>query len=179
MAEFAVAVQVVLEHEGKKGTLPGDPGGLTNFGWSSAECKRLGIPLPRTEEEAVALYAKYFWNPLYNQIVSQNVASKLLDNSVNQGTPTGVKHLQQALNACGHSVLIDSVFGSLTLAAINETLESDLLAHMRKLQYVSYQIWLASNPSAANLRKGLAARAAWPDPDGIITTALLTGNYKL
>lgn len=178
MADFETAVEVVLEHEGGIGNLHGDPGGLTCFGWSATLCQSLGIAQPRTVDEARPLYGKYFWPALYNRIGSQNVATKIMDSCVNEGEPTAIKHLQRALCSAGSIVATDGAFGTATLTAINLTPESLLLPWMRLIQYESYDKWIKQDPEREALRKGLARRAAWPDPDGTITTALLTGTYQ-
>jgi lysozyme family protein len=104
VADFYVAIKVVLGHEGGIGTLDGDPGGKTYYGWSKAACDLWGIAQPKTVEEATALYLKYFWNPLYGQIANQDLGTKILDDCVNQGTQTGIKHLQTALVHANHPV---------------------------------------------------------------------------
>ena len=178
MADFEKAVEVVLEHEGGIGNLRGDPGGRTCFGWSATECERLGIAQPQTTEEARALYGQYFWHLLYNQITSQNVATKIMDSCVNQGEPAAINHLQQALRSAGSIVTIDGAFGPASLTAINLTPENLLLPQMRMIQYASYDRWIAKDPDREAMRKDLARRAAWPDPDGSIAQALLAGTYE-
>jgi lysozyme family protein len=182
MANFDEAVTVVIGHEGGIGTVPGDPGGLTAFGWSTATCEAWGIPLPKTPAEAAALYLKYFWNPLYEEIASQTVATKILDDCVNQGTRVGVEHLQTALGKSGHMVTVDGAFGPLTLAAVNQTAahsagEAALLGWFRLIQWASYVAWIAGDPAREQLRQGMANRAAWPDPQGTIAAELLNGTY--
>lgn len=177
MADFSLAIPVVLQHEGKAGTLRADPGGFTRYGWSTAECVQLGISLPVTAEEATMLYRKYFWNSIYNQITSQNVATKILDDCVNQGTPTGIGNLQKALVKTGASLVVDRNFGPATLAAVNAVAEEMLLFQMRLQQYATYDVWIKQNPVRASYRSDLAARAAWPDSSGIIAKALIAGTY--
>lgn len=179
MAEFEPAVEVVLDHEGGVGKLDGDTGGTTAFGWSAPMCQKLGIASPKTADEAKALYLKFFWKPLYNKILSQNVATKILDDCVNQGDPEAVKNLQTALCAVGSIVEVDGVFGSATLTALNLVPEVILLPEMRKQQWQDYQKWISQNPVRQKLAKGMAKRAAWPDPDGTIQQALLDGTYDL
>jgi lysozyme family protein len=177
MADFSLAIPVVLQHEGKEGTLRADPGGFTRYGWSTAECVQLGISLPASAAEAMTLYQKYFWNSLYNQIISQNVATKILDDCVNQGTPTGIGNLQKALIKTGASLAVDRNFGPVTLAAVNAVAEETLLFQMRLQQYATYDAWIKQNPVRASYQSGLASRAAWPDPDGTIAKALIAGTY--
>jgi len=179
MADFDTAVEVVLEHEGGKGRLPGDPGGATAFGWSEAACEAWGIAQPTTAAEAAALYQRYFWNPLYNQVASQEVGTKILDDCVNQGTGTGIEHLQTALGKTGQTMAVDGIFGPATLAAVNRAPEGILLGYFRLIQYQSYAAWIAENPAREPLRAGLARRAAWPDDaQGTIAAALLNGSYQ-
>lgn len=179
MADFETAIAVVLEHEGGVGNLRGDPGGETCFGWSSAECERWGIPLPRTPQEATTLYELHFWNPLYEQILSQTVATKIMDDCVNQGPEAGTHNLQAALCAAGSIVERDGIFGPATLTATNLVPEKLLLPWMRLIQYQSYEKWIGSDPEREKLRKGMANRAAWPDPDGRIAPALMAGTYSV
>lgn len=178
MADPYKAIAVVLVHEGGTGTLPGDPGGKTSFGWTEATCQLWGIAQPKTAAEATALYLKYFWNPLYNQITSQDLGTKLLDDSVNQGSQTGIEHLQTALVKLGHPVEVDGIFGPETLATMNQASDLLVLGWMRLLQYQSYDRWIKANPVREAERKGLATRAAWPDPDGTIAKLLIASNYQ-
>lgn len=177
MADFSLAIPVVMQHEGKAGTLRGDSGGYTRYGWSTTECEQLGISLPSTAAEAETLYRKYFWNSLYNQIASQNVGTKILDDCVNQGTPTGIGNLQKSLVKTGASLVVDKNFGPATLAAVNAVAEDVLLFQMRLQQYATYDAWIKQNPVRANYRSNLASRAAWPDSSGIIAKALIAGTY--
>ena len=178
MADFNTAVEVVLQHEGGVGTLAGDPGGKTCFGWSEPTCTALGIEQPETLAAATVLYHEHFWNPLYEKITSQNVATKLLDDCVNQGTRTGVRNLQRALTAAGSIVNIDGSFGPATLTAVNLVPESLLLPWMRLIQYQTYETWIGTNPDRLKLKHGMANRAAWPDADGTIAAALMNGTYN-
>jgi hypothetical protein len=136
----------------------------------------MGIPLPKTEAEAVALYQKYFWQPLYDSIPSQTIANKLFDDEVNQGEGTGIRHLQRALCSAGCIVRQDGVFGPATLRAISLIPEGLLLPWMRSIQYESYLDWATGIPKRLALLAGLANRAAWPD-DGGIAKELLAGTY--
>ena len=178
MTDFEKAIAVVLEHEGGVGTLKGDPGGKTCFGWSAAACQLWGIAQPQNVEEAKALYLKYFWNPLYSQIADQDLGTKVLDDCVNQGTESGIEHLQMALVHAGQPVKVDGVFGPATLAAANQASGDLVLGWMRLVQYQSYGRWIKADPAREVERKGLARRAAWPDQDDQIAKQLMIGNYQ-
>jgi lysozyme family protein len=177
MADFDQAIPIILEHEGGTVTLP-DGAGLTCFGWTEKTCSALGISMPTTVDEASVLYQRHFWKPLYDQIISQTVATKFFDDAVNQGPHAATENLQKALNAVGSIVTVDGGFGQATLNATNMVPDTLLLPWMRKTQYDSYDEWINANRSAReSLRHGLANRAAWPDPDGTIATALMAGTY--
>lgn len=130
MADFEEAIQWVLNHEGGFVDHPYDPGGATNFGISlrflresdrglrydydsdgdldAADVENL------TEADAKMIYRVNFWPPYMEQITCQNVATKLLDMSVNMGERQAVKLLQR-----GFSVLDDGLFGPMTLTCVN------------------------------------------------------------
>ena len=109
----------------------------------------------------------------------QNVATKILDDCVNQGTPTGIGNLQKALIKTGASLTVDRNFGSATLAAVNAVAEETLLFQMRLQQYATYDAWIKQNSVRASYRNGLASRAAWPDPEGTIAKSLIAGTYTV
>lgn len=177
MANFDQAIPIILEHEGGSVTLP-DGAGLTCFGWTEKTCSELGISMPTTAEEASVLYQRHFWKSIYGKISSQTVATKFFDDAVNQGPRTATENLQTALNAVGSIVVVDGDFGQATLNATNMVPDTLLLPWMRKIQYDTYSVWIDEDrPARESLRHGLANRAAWPDPDGTIATALMAGTY--
>ena len=162
MASFYIAIPVVMQHEGVHSNLQGDPGGNTFFGFSTPFLRQYGLQPPTTGEEAIVLYRKYFWLPVYEEITSQNVATKVFDDHVNQGLKPAHENLQRALVTLGHAVACDGVFGDETLAAVNEADQDALLKAMAEEMKASYFAWIAGDPRRIALRKGLLNRAAWP-----------------
>lgn len=178
MADFEAAIPVLMDHEGGIGDV-GDGEGITAFGWTLATCRKLGIAQPATKEEAEELFRTYFWLPIYDKINSQSVATKVFDDAVNQGPGTAHKMLQQALCSIGAIVVVDGKFGPATLSAVNMVPEAMLLPWMRLHQYISYDLYIKADLAAREkFRAGLAARAAWPDPDGSIAIGLLKCTYR-
>jgi lysozyme family protein len=174
MATFEAALPVIHEHEGGKGKLPGDPGGETNFGVSSALCKSIGKPLPQTREEADEIFREVFWSPLFNKIVNQTFATKLVDDCINQGIDEAVTILQESMCSVGSIVAVDGKFGTATLTGLNYIPETKLLNPWRQRQYRSYSDWIGKNPAEREgLRFGLARRAAWPSQDDSIAQLLI------
>jgi lysozyme family protein len=113
MADFRKAIVVLLDHEGKFSNHPNDPGGPTKYGISLRYLKTLGefgdfdgdgdvdvddIKL-LTIERSSFIYQREWWNRFrYNLINDDEIATKVLDWSVNMGPLTAHKLLQRALN---------------------------------------------------------------------------------
>lgn len=119
MADFLTAVGITLTHEGGYEANPNDPGGATNMGIEQSEYS--GDIKDLTREQAIEIYQKDYWNPLYSQITSQPVANKLFDLGVLFGINTVVRILQNVLE-----VTPDSVFGPQTLEVLNQCGDSIL-----------------------------------------------------
>lgn len=119
MAEARIAIERTLKHEGGYADDPDDPGGETNFGISkrsypSEDIKNL------TREQAIAIYQRDYWIPLWDRIESQDLADCLFDFGVNSGIKRAVESLQRALSSVVVGpLIIDGVFGIGTLAATN------------------------------------------------------------
>lgn len=83
MADFSIAVEKVLEHEGGYTSgLPGDPGGETNFGISKRAYPQLDIK-GLSKQGAMDIYKSDYWR--FDSVDDQGLANCLLDSSVNQG----------------------------------------------------------------------------------------------
>ncbi|MHB8483282.1 MAG: glycosyl hydrolase 108 family protein [Nitrospiria bacterium] len=113
-----------------------DTGGATSYGISLSFLKGLGINagdinndgvidakdiVCLTKGQAKELYFLYFWNPLYLQIKSIQIANRLFNFGVNAGKPKAVSLLQQACNDTlqAPSLVVDGVFGQNTLGVVN------------------------------------------------------------
>ena len=115
MADFNIAVELVLKHEGGYVDDPNDPGGETNFGISKRAHPDLDIK-NLTREQAVEIYEKEYWNPIYGQLNFQELANQLLDFGVNAGTHTAVTLLQEHVL---YSVSVDGILNDNQVAAAN------------------------------------------------------------
>jgi lysozyme family protein len=133
MASFDLAIPTILKHEGGLVNHPNDPGGITNFGISlrallekndrqfdinkdgkldAEDIKKM------TLKAAIEFYRKYYWHPLFDQITSQEVATKYFDMAVNMGQRQATIIVQRALNNFT-LVRTDGILGPITLANIN------------------------------------------------------------
>lgn len=165
MADFSLAILVVLQHEG--GAIytddPQDPGGGTKYGISHKSYPDLDIRNLKLEQ-AEDIYRHDFWNPLrLDEVQNQTLATKILDTCVNMGCTTGIKLLQQALNDQGSHLVCDGTIGDLTLAAIKNCSAPDaLLAGYKRLLVDHYLGLVASNAALRKYQKGWLNRADWP-----------------
>lgn len=129
MANFQPAVAITLQHEGGFVDNPADPGGATNRGVEQRDLPNIPIRT-LTTAQATAYYLETYWKPLYAEIDSQMIASKLFDLGVLFGIGTAVRNLQMVLGLSA-----DGVFGTETLAAVNTanalTLLGEFKAEMR------------------------------------------------
>ena len=141
MATFAVAIPVILAHEGGYVNNPADPGGETNFGITKRDHPAEDIR-GMTPTRAAEIYLAEFWNPYrLGEVVDENVATKLLDMAVNLGPRTMIRLLQRALNFLtpGRPVAVDGLIGNGTLAAVNAIQPAaDLLQTLRAYHALRY-----------------------------------------
>lgn len=84
MADFQLAVALVLKHEGGYVNDPADPGGETNFGISKRSYPNVDIKA-LTAEAASTIYERDYWKPYMAACSDQHLANALLDTAVNQG----------------------------------------------------------------------------------------------
>ena len=139
MADFKVACDITLAHEGGFSNDKIDRGGATNYGISIVTLKRIasendgrefldriGVILPITENsvkminkgQCEAIYKVEYWNPLKLDFVSQNIANLLFDMSVLHGRGNAVRIAQKALNKflsrTGVEISVDGILGPIT-----------------------------------------------------------------
>lgn len=121
MADFNLAVQKTLVHEGGYVDNPNDPGGATNHGITQKDMPGVDMKTV-TPEQAAVYYQEHYWKALYSQIDSQLVAEKLFDMGVLLGIGMAVRILQLTLG-----ITVDGGFGQQSLQAVNEAEEVSLL----------------------------------------------------
>jgi lysozyme family protein len=150
MADFNLAIPVVLANEGGLCNVSGDPGGLTNFGISQRSYPNVDIR-NLTREAAAAIYQRDFWK--YDAVNSQALATKIFDTSVNMGG-AAIRILQTCLN-----VVADGVWGPTTCAACNAA-DSSLLDNYKIALSQHYQNIVLANPAMGQFLAGWLRRAA-------------------
>jgi lysozyme family protein len=106
-----------------------------------------------------SFYQAEFWNIWYAQLASDDVAKRVFDFSVNGGSGTAVKTLQQAVNALGGKLVVDGGWGPLTLAAANAADPAALVEAFIEARVAHYQAIAAADPADAAYLKVWLARA--------------------
>lgn len=174
MSTFDLAWPIVKRHEGGFVNNPNDPGGATNFGVSLRWLVSQGLLTQlehdegdvtqdavtavklMTEAEAQAFYVKYWWDANgYANVVSQALATKLVDTAINMGSVRANNFAQEIVGitpTTGH-------FGPKTTAAVNAFPQTQfILAYQNKMADF-YRSLVAANPKRAEFLAGWLNRA--------------------
>lgn len=124
-------IKKILEAEGGYVDHPEDPGGCTNKGitigtlrdwrWSQGDASSVDCTDVRniTEDEAVAIYVRNYWEPVDGDDLSPGLDLHVFDMGVNSGPSRAVKLLQEMIGASA-----DGVIGPNTRKAIGEMARS-------------------------------------------------------
>lgn len=155
MADFNLAVQKTLVHEGGYVNNPNDKGGPTKYGITQADMPGVNMATI-TPQQATAYYQEHYWKSLYSQITDQAIAEKLFDMGVLFGVGTAVKLLQLSLST-GITVVQDGAFGPNTLARLND--QGDLNKY-RTVLYNHVMDVINRNPQDAEFVTGWTNRIA-------------------
>ena len=101
---------------------PSDKGGETKWGVSKSSFPDLNIKNLKFDE-ASKIYFAYYYNELYEMILSDRLAFKLFDMGVLTGPQRAIKKLQKVVSkVSGLKLKKDGIFGPMTLTAINLTI---------------------------------------------------------
>lgn len=179
--QFNHAVKVVLKHEGGFVNHKKDPGGATNYGVSlrfllrnEADIKLAGLDLDKdgdgdidaediaqmTEKDARDVYFKFWWDKYnYKQILDVDLATKIMDMSVNMGAKQAHKLVQRACRACGTVLVDDGILGPKSFKAINKCADGVLLGAIRTEQKHFYLKLIENNPNFMAFKTGWLNRA--------------------
>ena len=152
MADFDLAIAVVLRNEGGYVSDPGDPGGETKYGISKHFYPGLDISA-LTVEAATEIYRRDFWR--YDGVTDQAVANKVFDLGVNIGMHKAVKLLQQSLPG----LVADGAFGPETLAACNAADPIVLLSTLKNNAVLHYREVARTYPALKKFLAGWMKRA--------------------
>jgi lysozyme family protein len=180
-AEFTKAMNFIRPNEGGFSNDPNDPGGPTNYGISLRYLKTLGKygdfdgdgdidvddVLLISKNMADDIYRRHFWNLMhYNQIDNQEIATKLMDFSINTGASRGHKLIQQAVNLFYAPktvekiyLTVDGVLGPKSIKAINSLNPERLMLHFMAVAASFYVEITQKNPDFEKYFGGWIIRA--------------------
>jgi lysozyme family protein len=175
MADFILAIPLILRHEGGFVAHPSDPGGATNYGISLRYLNDAKLDINEyglidvgdiralSPDSASVIYKKYWWDKYnYEAINDQAIATKIFDMAVNMGASQAHKLVQRAANAVyGGAILqVDGVLGPKTLQLLNELHPKRLLIALREFQASFYRELARKNRDLSPFLRGWLNRAA-------------------
>lgn len=183
MANFLMAFEKTMGHEGGYSLDPDDAGGETYRGvsrryhpewegWkviddvkSNPDFPRILDSLPQLQDAIRAFYQRYYWdiNSL-SAFESQAIAEEMFDTGVNMGRNRAAKFLQESLNYLNRNgrsyddLVVDGVIGPATLKALSFILyhneEMLLLKILNVLQGSFYLDYMRRKPSQEKYMRG-------------------------
>ena len=131
MDDFTRCIETILTEEGGLANHRKDPGGLTKFGISQRAYPNVNIEL-LTQEQAIAIYRRDYWNPIKGDILPAGLDLLVFDSAINQGSATAILLLQKAIG-----VNADGEIGPVTLNNAHRAMPQalDSFAAERALRY--------------------------------------------
>jgi lysozyme family protein len=106
-------------------------------------------------------YQTQFWNKWFAQLVSDEVAKRVFDASVNMGPGTAVNLLQQAVNDSSPATVLneDGQWGPKTVGAANACDPVALVTAFKGARAFHYECIVKANPADEKYLAGWLARA--------------------
>jgi lysozyme family protein len=164
MADFNLAIPIILKHEGGYVDHPNDPGGATNRGIIFSLFKRYAPSLglkpdleslkQLTEYDAKTIYRLEFWDKMLgDSFQNQQVANIVFDAFVNMG-PRALKMLQRELN-----VVADGIVGRQTINAVNKADPKEIFDAFKAARVFFYRDLAHRKPQMQVFLKGWLNRA--------------------
>lgn len=134
-----------------------DKGGKTKYGIIEEEARKYGYKghmKDLTLELAKEIYfKKYYKKNRLEEIDNDEVALSICDWTVNSGA-WGLKKAQQTLNELGYNLVVDGIFGTKTLQALNTVDVNKFLELYHEKQRLFYNNIVKRNPTQKKFLKG-------------------------
>ena len=146
MADFNASFQFLMDSEDSRRTwadVP-DSGGYAIAGINSrffpVQYEAIkAIPQAQRGPSVSAFYRKYFWNEWLDTLTSTEIAKRVFDSAVNQGSQTAVKLLQLAVSVSYSHLYADGLWGPKTLATVNAAPSDALVQAFKNERIDAYQ----------------------------------------
>ncbi len=133
--------------------------GINSGAWPGQYAAIAALPQASRPAAVQAFYQAHYWNNWFQQLVSDEVAKRVFDFSVNGGAGTAVKTLQQAVNALGGNLVVDGGWGPATMAAANAADQNALVQAFIAARVAHYRAIVAANPADVPYLNAWIARA--------------------
>jgi lysozyme family protein len=170
MANWSTAYNWMMDNEdsARAYAVVSDVGGFAISGINSKSfCGEFAAiaALPQNERAAAVerFYGSHFWNILYDQLTSDEVAKRVFDMAVNAGERRAVRLLQESINSWGgfeDGVLKeDGKLGKDTVELTNACNADGLVAEFSNNRCNYYRSLAAANPADEQYLAGWMARA--------------------
>jgi lysozyme family protein len=149
MANFNLAIPILLQHEGGYSNDPSDSGGETNFGICKRDYPNVDIA-NLTVEQATAIYKTDWWDKYgFDGINDDDLATYYFDHAVNTGIHAVTVVVQQVVGA-----VVDGQIGPHTIAIINQNYTPSMLITIQDTLWQHYLKILALHPEDEKYRDG-------------------------
>jgi lysozyme family protein len=125
-----------------------DSGGETKFGISKRQYPDVDIK-NLTEQDAVEIYKRDYYDAKLDLIASDIIKSKVFDTGVNMGKRTAIKLLQGCVDSEQ-----DGILGDETIRLVNAGQEEEIHEEFRKAQLLRYANIIKKNPSQIEFLAG-------------------------
>jgi lysozyme family protein len=187
MADFEVAYNKTMSHEGGYVHDPNDAGGETYKGiarvyngswdgWDVIDANKGECDFPECLDDIYSLqtnvhefYKENYWDVnRLDDVSDQDVAEEMFDTGVNMGVGRAAKFLQKSLNYLNRNgslydeLTVDGAIGPASLSALNIVLndgdEKVLLTMMNVLQGQHYMNYMDNSPSQKKYARGWMKR---------------------
>ena len=190
MADFSVAYNKTMRHEGGYANDPQDAGGETYkgvsrvynpswYGWILIDQEKDEMDFPQClyddedlHEAVEDFYKDKYWDVnRLDDIKSQKVAEEMFDTGVNMGIGRAARFLQTALNYLNRNgslyseLVVDGAIGPASLSALQRVLndgdEIVVLAMLNTLQGNHYMNYMDKSPSQKKYARGWFKRVKY------------------
>lgn len=115
--------------------------------------KITAVPPAQRQPLVQRFYEEEFWNRWYDRLLSDEIGKRVLDESVNAGSGTAVRILQQAVNEAtsptAPKIEVDGVWGVQTLSAVNGIVDTYLVIEFKRIRLEHYQDIVSKHPDRA------------------------------
>lgn len=171
---FQKALETVIIHEGGYSDDKRDPGGATKFGISLRFLKGINgdidgdgdvdrddiIKLTRTHADEI--YLHHWWHKhRYNLIHNPEIATKIMDGSINMGAGSCHRLVERAINTLiDDDIKVDTILDNSTIKLLNTLPPHKLLQALRDQYRWHYMAIIERNPKLIVYKNGWFKRAA-------------------